>query len=193
MTAEQVASLASTGHLTLWNVTFPAGFTFAELPSLRFLDLRGGSRGDLSYLSGATGLRALVVNQVRGLSDLSAISGLTSLRMLQLYGLARVETLPDLSELLSLRRIELGQLRGLRDWSPLTSTPALEELSLVNRLAPDLEVIDRLASHPTLREFGWYAPDVPVGVQREVASRLEGLAVSRGIRPEHWFAKNDGV
>ena len=189
MTAKDISTLASVNHLTLWNVTFPAAFRFAELTTLAWLDIRGGSRHDLSYLRGAGGLRGLSINQIRGLADLGAISELTGLRVLALYGLAQVESLPDLSALTSLRRLELGQLRNLQDWRGLASAPALEELAFHNLLHPDLGVIDTLSAHPMLREFDWWAPDVPAKVQASVQDRL-ALPKTRAIRPEVWFAEN---
>ena len=63
-----------------WNVRFPNDFRFAELPRLELVDIRGGNRGDLAYLSGAEHLRGLVVSRVRGLTYLRAVSASRSAR-----------------------------------------------------------------------------------------------------------------
>ena len=176
--------------LTLWNVRFPHDFRLADLPALELVDIRGGTGTDLAYLEGATSLRGVVVNQVRGVFDLSVVSGLTGLRILSLYGLAQVETLPDLSALTGLERLEVGQMRGLTDWAGLASAPRVRELFLQNRLDPDLEVIDRLAAHPTLEAFSWSAVDVPVRISAPVRDRMSGLAEARAVRPEDWWAEH---
>lgn len=183
----EVAKLSGVGELTLWNVKFPAGFGFAALDGLRFLDIRGGSKPDLSELAGCDTLQGLVVNQVRGLTDITAVTNLVGLRILSLYGLAKVESLPDMSRLTNLERLDLGQLRSLTDWQALTSPPQLRELFFHNLLRPDPDVIDRLASHPTLRNFDWVAPDVPAKAQDPIRARLAGLAKSRAVRPEEWL------
>ena len=182
--------LANVRTLTVWNVRFPDDFRFANLPVLELVDIRGGSRSDLAYLEGADSLRGLVVNQVRGLSDLSTISGLTGLRILSLYGLARVDVLPDLAALTDLERLEIGQMRALTDWNALTTPPRLRELFLQNKLDPDLDVVDRLATHPTLTSFHWSAVDVPARVSEPVRERLSSLAEARAVRPEDWWAEH---
>ena len=187
MTDPDITKLASTRRLTLWNVRFPSDFRFSALPDLEFLDIRGGSRPNLSYLDGCRTLRGLVVNQVRSLADITVVAELSGLRILSLYGLARVEKLPDLSSLVRLERLDIGQMRNLTDWRALTTPPQLRELYFHNLVRPDPEVIDRLASHPTLREFDWSAPDVPAKVQNPIRQRLAGLAKARPVLPEQWL------
>jgi hypothetical protein len=98
VTEADIERLADAERLTVWNVRFPDG-SLAALPKLWWLDLRGGSRTDLSLLQGCVGLRGLVVNQVRGLQDATAISSLPRLELLSLYGLARLRALPALASL----------------------------------------------------------------------------------------------
>ena len=174
-------------RLTAWNVKFPPGF-LARIPGLWWLDLRGGSASDITVIDGLEGLRGLSVNQVRGLADLGAIERLGRLEFLDLYGLSRVESLPRLEQLLSLRRIQLGQLRSLRDWRPLAAAPALEELLFVNKLYPDDGIVAALAAHPTLRTFGWFAPDEPDRVVASVVKRIDRLPV-RMMDSEDWFSE----
>ena len=186
MTGADITKLASTRRLTLWNVRFPSDFRFSDLPDLEFLDIRGGSRSNLSYLEGCRTLQGLVVNQVRGLTDISVVSDLSGLRILSLYGLAKVEKLPDLSSLVRLERLDLGQMRNLTDWHALTTPPQLRELFFHNLLQPDPAVIDQLAAHPTLREFDWSAPDVPM--KDPIRQRLADLAKTRPVLPEKWLS-----
>src|SRR3546814_6892091 len=75
-------------RLTLWNVKVPRGF-LGRLEKLWWLDLRGGTGADLSAAMGASRLRYLAVNQVRGLADLSLVSEVRQLQLLSLYGLAK--------------------------------------------------------------------------------------------------------
>jgi hypothetical protein len=177
--------LASVERLTAWNVHFPDRF-LAELSHLSWLDIRGGSGRDLARIAGCTGLRGLVVNQVRGLEDASEISALINLEVLSLYGLARLSGLPRLASLLRLRRIELGQLRVLHDWAALAEAPGLEELVFQNKLYPDDEIVEKLARHPTLRAFSWFAPDEPISKVESVTQRL-GKPPASIARPEEWL------
>jgi hypothetical protein len=186
--AGDAPALLEARHLILWNVRLPSGF-LATLPRLELLDLRGGSSADLRLVEGCSGLRGLIVNQIRGLKDLSAIEALTRLELLSLYGLAQVDRLPDLSKLPSLRRLDLGQLRSLCDWSPLLRASGLEQLSLANKLDPDLETMSALAAHQRLRYFDWYAPDESASRVRAVSEAV-ARPRSKPSRPEAWFAEN---
>jgi hypothetical protein len=178
--------LGGVGRLTVWNVKFSDGF-LARLPDLWFLDLRGGSSADLSVIRGAVNLRGLVVNQIRGLVDASEISQLQNLEYLSLYGLARLESLPAFEQLTALRRIELGQLRRLTNWDPLVAAPALEELLFVNKVFPDDRTVARLAAHPRLRTFSWYAPDEPLRTVSRVVETMNRPPTATSF-PEAWFA-----
>src|SRR3546814_9196554 len=89
-------------RLTLWNVKVPRGF-LGRLEKLWWLDLRGGTGADLSAAMGASRLRYLAVNQVRGLADLSLVSEIRQLQLLSLYGLAKTSE-EHTSELQSLMR-----------------------------------------------------------------------------------------
>jgi hypothetical protein len=180
--------LASVERLTVWNVRFPDRF-LAGLSHLWWLDIRGGSGRDLARIAGCMGLRGLVVNQVRGLEDASEISSLTNLEVLSLYGLARLSGLPRLASLRRLSRIELGQLRALHDWAALAEAPGLEELVFQNKLYPDDEIVEKLARHPTLRTFSWFAPDEPISRVESVTQRLERPPASVA-RQEEWLREH---
>src|SRR3546814_10842360 len=117
-------------RLTLWNVNVPRGF-LGRLEKLLWLDLRGGTGADLSAAMGASRLRYLAVNQVRGLADLSLVSEIRQLQLLSLYGLAKVAVLPWLATLSDLKRVELGQMKGISSIGPVLEAPELQELSLL--------------------------------------------------------------
>jgi hypothetical protein len=184
-----VASLAHARDLTLWNVRLPPA-ALSRLSQLEVLDLRGGSGTSLAHLDGATGLRALTVNQVRGMVDLGAISGLPKLEYLSLYGLPRVEQLPPLENLPRLRRLELGQMKSLADLSPLLGAQALEELFFSKRLAVRVDDVRPLLRHPTLRAFEWVMEDVPVSQVTPVLKALN-LAPAQAAFPAEWLAGRD--
>jgi hypothetical protein len=88
---EDFAWLESVERLILWNVHVPVGF-LARLDKLWWLDIRGGSAPDLSVARGATKLRYLSVNQVRGMRDLSTVRDMLKLRYVAFYGLPQVRT-----------------------------------------------------------------------------------------------------
>ena len=185
----ELDQLASVRHLTLWNVTFDSGAPIAKLEKLQWLDIRGGTRQDLSVLEGCDQLAGVQINQVRNLTDISVLSELTGLRILSLYGLSSLMTLPEMGQLKALRRLELGQLRSLADWQGLSTPPALEELLFHNKLFPDLAVIEDLAKHPGLRSFEWIAPDEPA---RKVAAVRDLLHRDKAtiVLPDKWLAEN---
>jgi hypothetical protein len=187
--ASDLERLRGATHLTLWNVKFPSGFQFRSLPLLEFLDIRGGSKADLSELEACEHLQGLVVNQVRGLCDIGTLSEMDSLRILSLYGLAKVERLPDMSRLTHLERLDIGQMRNLTEWAGLVTPPNLREVFFHNLLRPDLKILDQLASHPRLESFNWIAPDVPAKTQDPVHQRFVTLGKARPVRPEEWLAE----
>ena len=186
---DDVAALSGARDLTLWNVRLPPG-SLARLSSLEILDLRGGSAASLAELVDAQRLRALVINQIRGLTDINAISQLSELEYLSLYGCPRIGSLPSLLGLTKLRRVELGQMKNLADISPLLGASALEELLFVKRLAVRVDDIRPLLGHPTLRTFDWFWEDVPASQAMPV---LEALALprTRVMFPAEWLAQQD--
>jgi hypothetical protein len=181
-----LAWLRPVRRLTLWAVKTPPGF-FRQLDSLEWLDIRGGSGQSADAVRGCTGLRYLALNQVRGLSDLDAIADLTNLELLDLYGLPRVRSLPSLSRLANLRRIEAGSLKGIDELGPLLDAPRLEELLLVRAVALAPSDPDRIATHPSLKAFDWFAEDVPVRTWLPVVERV-GKPKAKAMHAEEWFS-----
>jgi hypothetical protein len=178
--------LASVERLILWNVVVPPGF-LARLKQLWWLDIRGGSAPDLQIARGATRLRYLAVNQVRGLRDLSIIPEMVSLRYIDLYGLPHVTHLPSFLPLSRLEYASVGQMRGLLSLRQLLEAPNLQHLKLNRKINVTSEDVDRIIKHPTIRQFSWYAEDVPDKVWVPVVEKI-GLPPVPTAFPEDWFS-----
>lgn len=176
-------------RLTLWNVKLPSGF-LGRLDKLWWLDLRGGSAADLSAAMGASKLKYLAVNQVRGLTDLSLVPELRQLQFLSLYGLAKVAVLPSLAQLSNLKRVELGQMKGLSSIGPALEAPALEEIKLLKIVPVAQDDIPLLKSHPALKRFDWSFEDVPRWMYEPVTQAIT-LPRARAMHPEEWFGLKD--
>ena len=172
-------------RLTLWAVKAPPDF-FPSLPSLEWLDIRGGSGESADFVGGCAHLRFLAINQVRGMRELSSIGDLTGLELLSLYGLPQVRSLPSLAQLERLRRIEAGSLKGIKELGPLLDAPRLEELILERAVSLSSDDPARIAEHPTLSAFEWFAEDVPDRVWRPIVERI-GRPKARAMHPEEWF------
>lgn len=183
--AEDLGWLAPARKVTMWAVKVPDTFLSA-LPKLEWLDVRGGSGSSVDWVLGCNRLRYLAVNQIRGVSDLSAISTLASLEFLRLYGLPRVTMLPDSSALGNLARVELGSMKGLAGIGPVLAAPALEELLLVGSVRLAERDPEDIRAKTSLRQFGWFAEDVPTRTWMPVLNAV-GKPASSAVFPEDWF------
>jgi hypothetical protein len=172
-------------RLTLWAVKTPPGF-FKRLPHLAWLDVRGGSGESAEFVEGCGQLRYLSINQVRGMRNLSAIAELPYLELLRLYGLPQVQALPSLRRSERLRRIEAGSLKGIGALAPLLDSPGLEELCLIRAISLAPSDPERIAEHPTLVSFNWFAEDVPDKTWVPVIERV-AKPKARAMHPEEWF------
>ena len=179
--------MAPVESLLLWNVRMPDGF-LAQLPNLRGVSIRGGSRTDLALLDGCDALLSVDVNQVRGLHDVGAVAEVRSLEFLSLYGLPRVEELPSLQGLDALRHVQLGSMKGLKTLAGVASIPNLTTLQFIRAMSVTADDVDMLVEHPTLEAFDWFAEDVPRRVVEPVMQRLSHLRRPTPVRPEVWLA-----
>ena len=152
--------LRAARKVTFWAVKVPTGF-FAQLPNLELLDVRGGSGADTAFVDGCSRLRFLIINQVRGLADLTSITRLPALEYLQLFGLPQVTSFPPFASLPLLERVDIGSMKGIHDLSGLLEAPAKRELTLMKKVGVSIEDARRLARHPTIERFEWFAEDVP--------------------------------
>jgi hypothetical protein len=182
---DDLAWLGSVERLSLWNVKIPSGF-LARLRKLWWLDIRGGSAGDLNVACGATGLRYLAVNQVRGMQDLSAVGRMLKLRYVFFYGLPQVKTFPSFGGHSKLEHASVGQMRGLRSLQGLLQAPKLRELQLIRKINVNADDVEQIAGHPTIRRFDWFAEDVADKVWVPVVERI-GLPPVPYAFPEEWF------
>jgi hypothetical protein len=181
--------LASVERLTLWNVQVPAGF-LARLDKLWWLDIRGGSAGDLRVARGATKLRYLAVNQVRGMHDLSDVGEMLQLQYIDYYGLPQVKNLPSFAAHKKLRHAHVGQMQGLLSLNGLLQAPKLQELQFSKKINVTAEDIEQIRCHPTLKRFRWFAEDVPDKVWVPIVEKI-GLAELEPGFPEDWFGLSE--
>lgn len=117
-------------RLDLWAVKTPPG-VLGKLPNLEWLNIRGGTGGNLNASDGCERLRYFGVNQVRGLNDLSVLPSLKSVELLSLFGLPQVTQIPSLAGLVKLARAEIGSMKGLAGLTGLLDAPVLDELVLI--------------------------------------------------------------
>ena len=169
---EDYTWLAATERLALTSVKLPAGL-LARMEKLWWLDIRGGSGTDLEFARGATKLQFLSVNQIRGLHDLSVICEMRSLRYIQLYGLPKVTELPSFSSLINLEHASMGHMRGLLSLHGLLEAPRLRELLLIRKINVNAADVEEIINHPTIKEFGWFAEDVPDRIWRPVVEKIK--------------------
>lgn len=185
MDVSDAAWLVQARRLTLWAVQIPRGL-LGSLPQLEWLDIRGGSGNSIDHISECRDLKYLQLNQIRGLNDLSVLSELKTLQLLSLYGLPQVRELPSFASLGSLRRLEVGSMKGLSQLAPALEAPGLTELVLLRSVALAQRDPEAIKSHPNLREFAWFAEDVPQKIWAPVVEHV-GLPRARSLHPEEWF------
>jgi len=73
------------------------------------------------------------------------------LQFLFLQALRNVTELPDMRNLGNLRRVHLETMKGINDLGPLTTSPALEELLVLDCSHLKVEDFTCLKGHPTLK------------------------------------------
>lgn len=157
---DDLSWLGRATHVTAWAVKTPDEF-WSRLPHLERLDIRGGSGADADVVRGCARLRWLQINQVRGVESLDSLLDLTCLEFLSLYGLPRVRSIPSLSPLGRLRFAQVGSMKGLASIAGLLDAPNLQELTLIRAVGLGVADPQRIAQHPTVRAFDWFAEDVP--------------------------------
>jgi hypothetical protein len=182
---EDIEWLSRTERLTLWNVKVPAGL-LARIDTLWWLDIRGGSGVDLAAAHGASKLKYLAVNQVRGMCDLSIMSEMVTLRYLDLYGLPKLTELPSCAQLVNLEHARIGQLRGLASLHGLLQAPKLRELEFVRKITLSEDDVNGIVNHPAIGAFSWFAEDVPVKIWAPVIEKIALPAIPVRSAKE-WF------
>jgi hypothetical protein len=145
-----------------------------------------GSATDLSIANGANLLQYLGVNGVRGISDLTIIADLTSLRYLRIHGGPNVTRFPSCSRLVNLEHVFVGQLRGLASLGGLLEAPNLRELELFGKVNISEDDVSQIIRHSALKQFSWFAEDVPDKLWVPVVKTIE-LPKVQPMHPEEWF------
>jgi len=112
-------------------------------PNLHTIDVSATRVSDLGPLAGLPGLRTLLLRHT-GVTDIGPLTSVLSLKQLDIAhtSVANISALRGLPKLTSL------DLRAtpVTDLSPITDMAALQRV-VVQRLAVDVEVIDRLKEH----------------------------------------------
>jgi len=176
-------------RLDLWAVKTPPG-VLGKLPNLEWLNIRGGTGGNLNAAAGCERLRYFGVNQVRGLNDVSVLPTLKGVELLSLYGLPQVTQIPSLAGLVKLARAEIGSMKGLAGLTGLLDAPVLDELVLIRTVGLAFDDPARIAAHPSIRFFEWYAEDVPDKTWVPVIERV-GKPRATVISRKEWFDLHD--
>ena len=129
-----------------------------ENASLWFIDC--SAAGDLSFLSGLSGLRSLQLLEPAGLGSLTGLEGLP-LEELEIVNGYELRDLSALSSLEGLRSLTLDDCPAIRDYRPVGDCRALESLMLYAGWDVRLRDASFLASLPELREVRLYSVDLP--------------------------------
>jgi len=137
--------------VTLRSITTPDLNYLSRLQHMWSLDIKlGGIRG-FSAIEGMQSIKYLELWQVRGLKDIDFITHLPGLQNLMLQSLPLITALPSFREMRKLRRITLYHLKGLRDFSELQWSPALEEFVLIEGQPQQPEDLLPVLRNPALR------------------------------------------
>jgi len=75
---------------------------------------------------------------------------------------------------------------GLLSLHGLLQAPRLRELELVKKVKINASDVDEIVKHPTLKNFGWFAENVPDKVWLPVVKKI-GLPPAPPVTPERWF------
>lgn len=142
--------------LTISEVAEAKSLTFLyDIPQLERFSVYGLHHiSDLSPLISLDGLRYMSLRFLNGLSDISALANLVSLETFIGAGLSKVKYLPSFARLINLRRLHLEMFTELRDYSPLTQAPNLQELVIgFTHQALKVSDLQFLADHHSLQKF----------------------------------------
>lgn len=151
---EVLGELNMLEDVTLRSITTPDMNYLSRLQRMWSLDIKLGGIRNFSGIEGMRSIKYLELWQVRELKDVDFIAGLPGLQNLMLQSLPRVSSLPSLREMSNLRRITVYNLKGLRDFSELQWSPALEEFVLIDGRSQQPEDFLPLLCNPGLRRAG---------------------------------------
>ena len=121
---------------------------------LKALDIGHNSATDLSFLSGLTELRVLILGPNYYIEDISPLASLTKLEYLELFS-TKVRDISALSGMENLRDLNLANSKRLKDLSPIYDLPSLERFwgGMCKFTSAQEKEMEKL--HPGC-EFDWY-------------------------------------
>jgi hypothetical protein len=151
-----LSELPDLEDVTLRSITTPDLGYLAHLPKLWSLDIKLGGIRNFAAIESKPSIKYLELWQVRDLSDVRVVGTLPGLQSLFLQSLPHVRSFPQLKNAAALRRVHIQNLKGLHDFTPFATAPALEEFVLVqgNTQAPE-ELMPVLAN-PSVRRVAAY-------------------------------------
>lgn len=157
---EVIGCLKSLETIEVKSLTAHNVESFSELPNLRHLILRGGTKiSDLNWVGQLKNLRTLILEGFKRIGRLDALADVTWLEALGFEGsmwtTSRVESLNPLSKLTDLRYLFLTNTRAAdRSLRPLHNLKKLKEIELPY-FYPELEFIELRKALPELR-CSWF-------------------------------------
>ncbi|MEZ0324307.1 MAG: hypothetical protein ACAH95_00230 [Fimbriimonas sp.] len=156
----------------------------AELTDLWWLDWRGGSDTDLSWIGELRGLVFAQVWHSYKLTNVDFLARLPQLQGFMLHALTRVSSLPSLAVASGLRTVELSTLKSFTDLSGLAEAPNLKTLRIDGAMGGGAELVRPLVGHPSLTHFRWVS-EIRVR-EAEAANEVMGLERCRLGHRENW-------
>ena len=129
---EVLSELSELADVTLRSVSTPGVEYLTNLTKLWSLDIKLGGIRDFQGIEGKESIKYLELWQVRELNNIDFVSTLRGLQYLFLQSLPQIQSIPQLRNSTKLRRVVIENLKGLSDFTPFETAPALEEFALMD-------------------------------------------------------------
>jgi len=149
---EAISNLHELQDLTLRSISTPNIDYLSPLKKIRSLDIKLGGIKNFNAAAELANLKYLELWHVRNLSSLEFLGKIKSLQYLFLQDLPLVKKLPQLTNSVNLRRIHIQNLKGLTDFSCLSSAPALEDFALIMGQKQTTENLEPLLRNKSLKK-----------------------------------------
>jgi hypothetical protein len=151
-----ISDLPELEDITLRSITTPDLEFLSNLRKLWSLDIKLGGIRDFRGILGKESIKYLELWQVRELLEIDVVSTLPGLQNLFLQSLPKITKFPQLVKSDRLRRIVVENLKGLTDFTPLQSAPALEEFALLDGKQQTPTQLLPVLNNPSLRRICAY-------------------------------------